>query len=101
VVVDKRRSAKLNRMVLYLVLALVCPLLSACDEPPPIRQVSEFSKEQANGLRLMILNGDDGNAAEALGLIVNSGKIEVIKVNTIYSNGGYLRLAEVYYKEKK
>ncbi|MDO8569574.1 MAG: hypothetical protein Q7R89_02235 [bacterium] len=60
-----------------------------------------------NGLRVLFIQSDkyrwDEKAADVkprLDLMVNSGKYDVVKIQTTYAQG-YLLAAEVYYREKK
>ena len=60
-----------------------------------------------NGLRVMFITSDkrywDQKSAEIkpkLDAVVNSGKYDVVKIQTTYAQG-YLLVAEVYYREKK
>ena len=60
-----------------------------------------------NGLRVIFITSDkhywDQRAAEIkpkLDAMVNSGKYDVVKIQTTYAKG-YLLAAEVYYREKK
>lgn len=65
------------------------------------------SRGDGNNLRVLFIHSDkyywDQKAADIkprLDAIVNSGKYDVVKIQTTYTKG-YLLAAEVYYREKK
>lgn len=108
-------------MALFAILSIAA---SGCGSPAATQKSTDFGNENSQKgfsskgsltasdtpryygkkIRLMIIDTpggppDSANAIKKLRKIINSGKYNIIKINTIYNGDGYFAQAEIYYME--
>ncbi len=98
-------TLSLSTMLVLTLLIIVC----CGDKPAPATTHQVFQPDSntiGSDVRVMILKSELGylssqsqEVGEALTYVLNSGKLNILKVQTTYVNG-YLLAAEIYYTEK-
>ena len=111
----------MKKIIVILALSILLMITTLGCEPPPATQkstdfgsensqkgfsskgsltASDTSRFSGKKIKLMIIDSGQYNEEDVdkkLKKIVNSGKYNIIKINTIYDSNGSLAQAEIYY----